>query len=548
MNALMYLLQVNLYLLLFYLLYLVLLRKETFFKMNRFYLVGSALLSLAIPLMKLQWVKDLFLGEQVFQVTERIGNVIANEHAINKTVNNVQETSKLAPTLSNLEIVAIIYGVITLLFLLNFLRKLYLLKKALYAVKTSQAFSFFNQIVVDDTLEGKDIIVNHEMVHVQQWHSLDVIFFEIFTAFNWFNPVAFLYRKAIKDIHEFIADETAASTLEDKSAYTLLLVSNVFGAKPQQLTNSFFNQSLLKRRIIMLHKTKSRQVAILKYGLSVPLFVSMVILSSATATAEKLTKAIESSPIIEVLSNSAIRPIEEVRSPVLDGDVSARKKPKSTTEQLKGHNVETDSIVKSPGKNGFENLIDYVGQFWKKQSPFNSEFGVGVSYYSFDVDDNKKASNFKVIKSVSPDKEARMLIHLSAFKDSINLAKGTYNFYEGDYFGFAGDDSADHLDKDIHVIFGTIGNVFSEFITRDETKLKAGRIVNYLKAPYLKSPVILVDGKEISYKVNDKVFELGETIDTKQQEVKILKGDAAVAAYNESARNGLIIITTKQKI
>jgi beta-lactamase regulating signal transducer with metallopeptidase domain len=547
MNALMYLLQVNLYLLLFYLLYLVLLRKETFFKMNRFYLVGSALISLAIPLMKLQWVKELFLGEQVFQVTQRMGNVIANEYAINKTVSNVQETGNLAPTLSILEIVAMIYGVITLLFLLNFLRKLYLLRKALYADKTSQAFSFFNQIVVDDTLEGKDIIVNHELVHVKQWHSLDVIFFEIFTAFNWFNPVAFLYKKAIKDIHEFIADETAASTLEDKSAYTLLLVSNIFGAKPQQLTNSFFNQSLLKRRIIMLHKTKSRQVAILKYGLSVPLFVSMVILSSATATAEKLTKAIESSPIIEVLSNAKLNPIEEIENPVLDGDISARKKQKSTIEQLKGHNVETDSIVKSPGKYGFQNLIDYVGTFWRKQSPYDNEFGVGVSYYSFDVDDNKKASNFRVIKSVSPDKEARMLLHLSAFKDSIGLAKGTYNFFEGNYFGFTGDISENHLDKDIHAIFGTIGNVLSEFITRDETKLKAGRIVNYLKAPYLKSPVILVDGKEISYKVNDKVFELGETIDTKQQEVKILKGDAAVAAYNESARNGLILITTTKK-
>jgi TonB family protein len=109
-----------------------------------------------------------------------------------------------------------------------------------------------------------------------------VIFFEIFAAFNWFNPIAFLYKRAIKDIHEFIADETAALTLENKSAYTLLLVSNVFGAKPQHLTNSFFNQSLLKRRIIMLHKTKSRKVAILKYGLSVPLFALMIIISSAT--------------------------------------------------------------------------------------------------------------------------------------------------------------------------------------------------------------------------------------------------------------------------
>ena len=122
MNALMYLLQVNLYLLLFYFLYLVLLRNETFFKMNRFYLVGSALLSLAIPLMKLQWVKELFLGQQVFQVTQKISNVIEYENVITKRPGSTLQTiSDSAPTLSNLQIVGIIYGFITMLFLLNFL-------------------------------------------------------------------------------------------------------------------------------------------------------------------------------------------------------------------------------------------------------------------------------------------------------------------------------------------------------------------------------------------------------------------------------------------
>ena len=80
MNALMYLLQVNVYLLLFYLLYLALLRNETFFKMNRFYLVGSALLSLAIPLIKLEWVKELFLGEQIHQVTQSISSAISYDN------------------------------------------------------------------------------------------------------------------------------------------------------------------------------------------------------------------------------------------------------------------------------------------------------------------------------------------------------------------------------------------------------------------------------------------------------------------------------------
>jgi hypothetical protein len=104
MNALMYLLQVNLYLLLFYSLYFVLLRNETFFKMNRFYLVGSALLSLAIPLVKLQWVKELFLGEQVFQVTQKISNVISYEDVISERNGNMLTVGTHSPSLNNLEI------------------------------------------------------------------------------------------------------------------------------------------------------------------------------------------------------------------------------------------------------------------------------------------------------------------------------------------------------------------------------------------------------------------------------------------------------------
>lgn len=544
MNALMYLLQVNLYLLLFYFLYLVLLRNETFFKMNRFYLVGSALLSLAIPLMKLQWVKELFLGQQVFQVTQKISTVIEYENVIDKPIgSSFQTMSDSAFTLSNLQIVGIIYGLITMLFLLNFLKNLYLLRSMITSGDKNKAFSFFTKVVVDDDMEGKETIVNHEMVHVRQWHSIDVIFFEIFTAFNWFNPVAFLYKKAIKDIHEFIADDIAASIHTDKSAYTLLLVSNVFGAKPQQLTNSFFNQSLLKRRIIMLHKTKSRQVAILKYGLSVPLFVSMVMFSSATATAEKLTKAIESSPIIEVLSNSELRPIDEIESPVLNKKVDIQKKTKSTAERSQTVKNQTNTSTLRDGVNPLQNIMDYVGDFKSEKSVDGLE--EGVSYFSFDVNESKEASNFKVIKSANVEFEKELLTHLASFKDTVSLKKGTYNFYRGVNYGYPGDDHTKVLDKAIPFIFGRLSTTIYSFLDNDETKSEAGKIVNYVKVPYFTNPIILVDGKVASYKVTDKGFRLDETLYPKQHKTKVLRGDDAVAAHNETARNGLIVITTE---
>ena len=384
------------------------------------------------------------------------------------------------------------------------------------------AFSFFNRIVVDEELEGKETIISHELVHARQWHSADVIFFEIFLAINWFNPIVYLYRKAIKNIHEFIADDLAASTLEDRSAYTLLLVSNVFNTQPQQLTNNFFNQSLLKRRIIMLHKTKSRKVAILKYGLSVPLFAGMVILSSATATAEKLTKAAESSPIIEVLSNSEPSPIDENKRAVMTRMVDTKKKLKSPTEQPKDSSIRAGATTRKSDESHLQNLMDYVRTFRSKQAPEEVR-KEGVSYISSDVNDSKKASNFKVIKSVDPDREAKMLTHLSAFSDTVSLTKGTYNFYEGEYFAFSGDDYKRFLDKDIPFVFGSISIITVQFNSQDETKSEAGRIVNYLKAPYLTTPIILVDGKVAHYKVTEKGFKLDETIKSDNQKTRILK-------------------------
>ena len=253
MNASSYLVQINLYMLLFYAFYFAVLRNETFFKMNRFYLVGSAVLSLFIPLVNSGWIKDLLITEKVQALTQTVTRTI-----VQPSTQQVSTPYQITESQSSITVEAclwLVYALVSLAFLLNFFLKLYKVKRLLNSGTNGQAFSFFGIIAVDEGLESKETIMHHELVHARQWHSADVIFFELLLAFNWFNPIIYFYRAAIKNIHEFIADESAASTLEDRSAYALLLVSNAFNTQPQKLTNSFFNQSLLKRRIIMLHKT-----------------------------------------------------------------------------------------------------------------------------------------------------------------------------------------------------------------------------------------------------------------------------------------------------
>jgi len=546
MNALTYLLQVNLYLLLFYLFYLVLLRNETFFKLNRFYLVGSAALALFIPLLRADWIKELFVTEKVQQLAQSIEAVVT----VAQTTTTITTLKAEESLLRSTEWFLIIYGLVTAVFMLNFLRKLYLLNQILKRGNKGQAFSFFNTISVDNELEGQETIMKHELVHAKQWHSADVIFFELFTAMNWFNPIAYLYKNAIKNIHEFIADETAASTLESKSAYAILLVSNVFDTQPQQLTNSFYNQSLLKRRIIMLHKTKSRKVAILKYGLSVPLFAGMVIFSSATGAEVKILNSVKEQviPIINSLPQAELKPIEEIKVPLTTLKISpAQTKKLSLSDQVK-NNQEisgTDKIKSQANQKDLEHFKDYIRAFFNKEKAKEyREYNEATVYFSFDVNKERLTGNYKIIKSTGSDWEKEMLTYMASFKDTVSLKPGTYNFFQS--YQFEGNEIVEKdLKKDPHFLFGNTLRTLSTFTAADETKGAAGKIVNYIKVANLKEPIILLNGKEVNYKLTEKGFMIENTLYPKFPKITVYRGDDAVANYNESARKkGLIVLTT----
>ena len=281
MNWWHYLLLANLYLALFYGFYLLLLRNETYFMLNRIYLVSAAVLSFFIPMMQAEWVKNLFITQKVQQTIYYIDPGF---------VYQVSPSAESGFTVS--QFFTAIYWLVTMLLLARLIYRFVKLKRYLQSAETGSAFSFFGKIKVDENLPQQDVILQHEMVHVAQLHSADVLLFEALAILNWFNPVIYFYRKAIKHNHEFIADRNAISFGVDKSDYAMLLLSQSMGIEPNTLTNSFFNQSLLKQRIMMLHKNPSRRAALLKYGLSAPLFAAMLILTSATVSEQKTIRVI----------------------------------------------------------------------------------------------------------------------------------------------------------------------------------------------------------------------------------------------------------------
>ena len=284
MNWLNYLLQVNLYLILFYGFYRILLRSETFFNLNRGYLVASAALAFFIPLMQSDWVRSWFVTEQVSQTID----VLYDPQIFYIAVKKQAHSLTLGDFMAIFYIIGILVGIARFSGNLVYLSKM--MKQKTAQKDSKQAFSFFNMLFVSKELKQRSTIMKHEFVHIRQLHSADVMLFELIAIFNWFNPVVYLYKSSIKHIHEFIADEVASRNEASKADYAMLLFQEQFGVQAIPLTNNFFNSSLLKLRIKMLHKERSTQTAMMKYGLIAPLFMLMIVISSATLANKELKK------------------------------------------------------------------------------------------------------------------------------------------------------------------------------------------------------------------------------------------------------------------
>ncbi|PAW92253.1 hypothetical protein CKK33_01580 [Mucilaginibacter sp. MD40] len=293
-----YLVLVNIYLCLFYAFYRMLLQRETFFQLNRLYLVGTAILSFFIPLMQSEWIKELF-------ITRQVQHTIYGSSAL--TIVNIAPINNNPVTFG--QVLSIIYVAGVIILFAKLCLQLIMLKKIIKDPSPEVAYSFFNKIKVDKGIDGEDVIQHHEQVHARQFHTADILIIEAVMIINWFNPVVYLYRYAIKHVHEFIADKHTLEAGTNKADYAMLLLNQTFNAPAHRLVNPFFNHSLLKQRIMMLQKNKSQRIKLIKYGLSAPLFVLMLVLSSATISNSNTVKNINrkagdvlASPAKEVIS------------------------------------------------------------------------------------------------------------------------------------------------------------------------------------------------------------------------------------------------------
>ncbi len=138
------------------------------------------------------------------------------------------------------------------------------------------SYSFFRNIFIGQTADKdeQDRILAHEKVHALQLHSIDVIYVEILAGLFWFNPLVWWFRKEIKNVHEYLADQGALETGFNRKDYQITLLEHLIGSASLSITNSF-NYSLIKNRIAMMNKEKNGKKNTWKVFLLLP--VSIII-------------------------------------------------------------------------------------------------------------------------------------------------------------------------------------------------------------------------------------------------------------------------------
>ncbi len=293
MNNLPTLLAITLHWSLWLSLYYLLLYQKTFFKINRAFLISTFLLGLIIPII-----------QPYFAVTQHTGIIISiPEIIVTAQSPSTLQTASNTNTTNWLSMFYFLGVGTTALFLIFNIGKLIHLiikmpkRKAgkywlIELPDDSAPFSFLNYIFISrkESYTPKEWaqIIQHEQAHSDRLHSMDILLTEIIKIIFWWNPLVYMYKFALRDIHEFQADQ-ATIQKHNKKAYSRLLLRQKQSGMQVAITSNFIH-SQLKKRIKMMMTTQSKKSDLFRYLFMLPLFVALLFVSCQT---QEDTKQVE---------------------------------------------------------------------------------------------------------------------------------------------------------------------------------------------------------------------------------------------------------------
>ena len=522
----------------FFLSYHILLRKETFFNSNRWFLLAGLISSVVLPLVvftKIVWVDPTPTNFDWSKIP--------------MTTPAENEASEINWYL----VFAIVYSIGILVFLIKFAFDFYSLSKVLKGKNIQHQadfkfidvnenvspFSYFNSIVYNSSLYSAaelENILEHEKVHSAQNHTVDVLISRLFCVVFWFNPLVWLYKNAIVQNLEFIADSEALKNISNKKAYQLTLLKITTQENCVAITNHFY-QSLIKKRIVMLNKNQSNTRNYWKYALVLPLLGAFVLIFQLKVVAQerKTTKqeiTNEKTPFFIVIDKSTSEKDFKEYSTIVksnyDGNLKFSKIKRNSNGEIiaikvgftqkDGRSGATEISGTKPIKTfyfiikGDEMGFDEMGFERLKKSKNNG---------------NATFSKYPITDSTVETSNALKSVKITDKDINIDGVKAT-----NDEFSELDPNAIDKVEVN------TFEN--SVKITTKTINISADNFE--VKTISKEKPLIILNGKRTLNSLED----LNKLDPNLIQSMNVLKGKNAIEKYGKDGENGAIEISTKE--
>lgn len=295
-----YFITLSLYWLAFWLFYRLLLEREKFFQWNRAYLLLTFLLGLVLPI--IPW-------SEIFSPTDWASSSVIwlNTISILPEASNLSIATDAPSSISWLSVVWGILAIGSTVTLWRFVQNLWQLRRLIVEGSATAApdhtliehpaisapYSWFHYLFwkEDPALPASErqAIITHELAHIRQRHSWDLMLFEVARILFWWNPLWYAYRKSLTEVHEYLADAEALASIPRKEYGKLLLRQTLL--QPELSLIHTFHTSQLKKRIIMMTKSPSSFLAAAKYLLFLP-FLLLVLIACEDSEARNEIKEI----------------------------------------------------------------------------------------------------------------------------------------------------------------------------------------------------------------------------------------------------------------
>jgi TonB family protein len=389
-----YLIRSTLSLGLLYLFYRVFLGHEKMHKFNRIYLLASLIFSFVVPLVILPVATPSITFINLFYP----GNF--QEPDIQSHTTELHKGSQLNIVWLSTALYYFISSILLIRFSINLIR-LKIIKshepsiifegfKIVLISEPVLPYSFLSTIYVNSAeyKEGRipEELLCHEISHITQKHSYDVIFIESLKVFFWFNPFLLLFKKAIMLNHEYLADEDVTRLKKNSKSYIDLLLNVAFRNNNSYLASSF-NYSFTKKRLLMITKNNFSKTALLKKIAVVPLFLTMGLLI-VNAQEKKNPKTEGTTPpptgYFDFKSPSGKPSLILIDNVITDVELSTI----DLAKMAEVHVYKDDSAVKKYGEKGKDGVIEFFTRKKDSDLPANQTIYAEVRSAPLDPKDS----------------------------------------------------------------------------------------------------------------------------------------------------------------